>query len=501
MTAADLAVAEERGPYVRSLLSAVCMASFFLSLSSNTLSVAVPTIVRHFHASALIGSLIVLTPSATSTSLLLTMGRLGDVLGRRACYLAGIICFTIASLVAGFAPTPWVLICLQACAAVGVAAIWANSAAIIVDQVPAAHVQRGMGAYITAIFVAEIVGPSVGGAIAGTAGWRWIFWLNVPVGTACLVWSWSVLRRTSSASQRRPVDVPGNAMLLVGLGALIISLSFGQSDGWLTTTVIAGVSGSVLVIGAFLLVENMVSHPLLDLGLFRDRSLSLAMLSGFLNAMAQWSPVLLMVLYFQAVAGDSPLAAGLKTTPLPIFIVVAAASAGRLGRRVRPATLAVIGSVASFVGLAVIAGIVDARYGEQVLAFLLIGSGSGLFMPNNAHMVMFRAPRASTGLVNGTRLTLQNVGFVVSTAIVLTLVTAPLAAGVRHEFFAGTASRVSPHLIGPLLTGYSHAFAFLAGSALAGSAAALMSQRSLRQEDQAMTRRRGRSLTDGSSQV
>ena len=462
----------------RLVLGLVCLATFFVSLSTGNLNVAVPVIVRHFHASALIASLIVLVPSATSTALMASMGRLGDIVGRRAFYLSGMACFAAASLLAGFAPSSWALIALQVCLASGTAVIWANSAAILLELLPAERISQALGVYIAAISVADLIGPSVGGAIAGTIGWRWIFWLNVPVGLLVISLGRAVLPRDRPRVRHQPLDVPGNVLLLAGLGGLIVSFSLAQTSGWLSPVVLSGAAAAAALLAAFILVELRAASPLIDLRMFRDRALSLAMASGFANAMAQWSPVLLMILYFQAVTGDSPLVAGLKITPLAVCSGLAAVSSGRLARRIRPDALAVAGSVISLAGLAVLDTALGAGYPVQLVALMLIGAGSGLFGPNNTNVVMARAPRTSAGVINGTRLMLQNVGWVTSTAVVLTLVTAPLAARLRREFFAGTASHVSRASALHLLAGYRHAILLLAAFALAGSLTALASRRS-----------------------
>jgi MFS family permease len=453
------------------------VATFVVSLSTGNLNVAVPVIVRHFQASALTASLIVLVPSATSTALMATMGRLGDLVGRRTFYLSGIGCYVTASLLAGFAPAAWALIGLQVGLAAGTAVIWANSAAILLDLLPAERISHALGVYIAAISVADLIGPSVGGAIAGTVGWRWIFWLNVPVGLLCISLGRAVLPRDQPRDRRQPLDLSGNALLLVGLGGLVVSFSLAQTSGWLSATVISGAVTAAVLLAAFTLVELRAASPLIDLRMFGDRSLSLAMASGFANAMAQWSPVLLMILYFQAVAGDSPLVAGLKITPLPVCSGIAALSAGRLAGLMRPDTVAVAGSVISLAGLAVLAATLSDGYPLQLIALVIIGTGGGMFGPSNTNVVMTRAPRTSAGVINGTRLMVQNVGWVTSTAVVLTLVTAPLAAGLRREFFAGTASHVSRAAALDLQDGYRHAILLLAAFALAGSLTALASRR------------------------
>ena len=270
--------------------------------------------------------------------------------------------------------------------------------------------------------------------------------------------------------------MPGSALLLVGLAGLIVSLSLAQTSGWSAPAVLGGSAAAAALLGAFVLLELRTADPLIDLRMFRDRPLSLAMASGFANAMAQWSPVLLMALYFQAVSGDSPVLAGLKVTPLPVCSGIAA-GVGRLARRLRPDTLAVaLGHRLPGAGHPR----ADDRHrvpGQPDRAGAHRGRRRHV-RASNTNVVMSRAPRTSTGLINGTRLMLQNVGWVTSTAVVLTLVTAPLPAALRREFFAGTASQVSPAAAASLMTGYTHAIFLLAAFALAGSVTSLASRAS-----------------------
>jgi hypothetical protein len=192
--------------------------------------------------------------------------------------------------------------------------------------------------------------------------------------------------------------------------------------------------------------------------------------------MAQWSPVLLMVLYFQAVLGDSALDAGIRITPLPVASVLAAVSAGRLARVLRPDTLAVAGSALAFAGIALLVVTIGGGYPAILVALVLIGLGSGVFGPANINVVMSRRPRVGVGVINGTRLMLSEVCYLVSTTVVLGIVTAPLAAGLRRQFYAGTASRVSHEVAMQLLTGYKHAVLVLAALAFVGTITAFASR-------------------------
>jgi MFS family permease len=460
----------------RLALAAVSLTAFFVGLSSTMLSVAVPAIVRHFHAGALAAVFVILAPSVTSTALMLSMGRIGDLVGRRNVYLGALGAFTVASLIAGVAPSVWLLIALEACQAVGTAAIWANNAALVLELVPEDRANHALGLYFASISVAQLIGPSVGGAIASAAGWRWIFLLSVPVGVISLLACRAVLPDSARPERGRSPDIPGNLLVLTGLAGLIISLSLSQTSGWLAAPVIGGAAAAAALLAGFAVRALRIRDPLLDLRMFADRSLSLAMASACANAMAQWSPVLLMVLYFQAVSGDSALAAGVKITPLPVASVLAAVSAGRLARWLRPDTLAVAGSALAFAGIALLAATLGGAYLPILVALALIGAGGGVFGPANANVVMSRGPRVSGGVINGARLMLSEVFYLVSTTVVLGIVTAPLAAGLRRQFYAGTASRVSHAVAMELLTGYKHAILLLAALALAGTITSVASR-------------------------
>jgi hypothetical protein len=346
----------------------------------------------------------------------------------------------------------------------------------VLELVPQSRANHALGLYFASISVSQLIGPSVGGAIAGALGWRWIFLLSVPVGIISLLACRAVLPAGPRPQRGRPVDLPGNILVLTGLAGLITSLSLSQTSGWLTPPVIGGAAAAAALLACFAIRELRIRDPLLDLRIFTDRPLSLAMASACANAMAQWSPVLLMVLYFQAVSGDSALDAGLLITPLPVASVLAAVSAGPLARLLRPDTLAVAGSALAFAGIALLAATIGGGYPVILVALALIGLGSGIFGPANANVVMSRGPRGSGGVINGARLMLSEIFYLVSTTVVLGIVTAPLAAGLRRQFYAGTASRVSHAVAMQLLTGYKHAVLVLAALALAGTIAAFASR-------------------------
>lgn len=462
-----------RRPDSERILWLVVGATFAVSLSNNTLGVAIPVVVRHFHASALAATLIVLTPSLASTTLMLGLGRVGDLFGRRASYLGGLAAFALASALLGVAPSPWAIVALQVVQAVGVATVWANSAAILTEQLAPAQLRRGLGLYIAAIAVAELIGPSLGGAIAETIGWRWVFWVDVPTGLLCSLAGRALLPHGAPPGARRRLDLAGTGLIVAGLSGLILSVSFVESTGHLAAGEVVGLLASLLVIAAFVLWERRRDSPLLDLGLFRNGAFSFVFVAGMLNAMASWGPVLLMVLYFQAVRGDSPLRAGLIVIPLPVMTGTFSALAGRLGRFASSAGMSVLGGLLVMGGLGFLAWALAQPYPAIAAALGIVGVGGGIFMPANANELMRRAPVKASGSVNAARLTAMNVGWVTSTAVVLALAVSQLPAGLRRHFFSGTVAAVSSGAVHELVAGYRYAVALLAVFALGSASCAV----------------------------
>jgi MFS family permease len=472
------------------VLGMVVLAGFLVSLNWSTLYVALPVIVRHFHAGTLAATFIALTPDCISTALVLVVGRLGDLAGRTRLYVLGLVSFVVASLLLGAAPTVGWLIALEVCEGIGIALVWSNSAALIRDTQPAERLNRSFGLYAAATSLAQLLGPTVGGLLADTAGWRWVFWINVPVGVACVLWGRGVLLRQvggpgwhrrarhrvaphldAGQRPRRPLDLPGGALLLVGMLGLVASLSLAESYG-VGPGALVGSAASIGVLAVFVVVELGASDPLVDLSLFRDRVMSGRLLAGLLGAMALWVPVLIMALFFQAVQGRSPLAAGLEVMPLSVFAAVTAALTARVGSGIPRRTVTLTGGLLGSAGLASLAFAVSGDIAEIAAALALVGAGSGMFSSSYTNMLLAGAPAEHTGAVNGARLTIQNLGWMVSTVILLTIVTAPLAVGVRHELFAGTIShRASPAAAAALIGSYRTGFLVTAALGLAGSAA------------------------------
>jgi EmrB/QacA subfamily drug resistance transporter len=449
------------------VLSVVCLGTTVLVVNMNTLNIALPVVVRRFEAGAAAASWVLLAFALTQTCLLMVFGRLADVFGRRGTYLAGLAVFALASLLAGMAPTIGVLIAMRVLQGVGGAVLLANGTAIIAWAFGPARLSQGLGVYLGVLGAAPLLGPSIGGYLAEAAGWRWVFWFNVPFGLLALVWGLLALPRVPRGD-REPIDVLGAVLLVGWLGALVIALSEAGSRGWDAPVTIVGAVVCALVLPLFALRQLRFRFPLVDVALFGDRGFTLGTVAALFNTLARFGTILLIALFLQAIGGLTPAQAGLAVLPGPLASMIASPAGGFLGRRIRARTLAVTGSVITSAGLALTLPMLarDTPYWTIALCMVLVSIGSSLFATGNTAAILAAVPSERLGVVNGLRMTIQNVGNVLSTALCLALATSALARGERHLLYEGAAAGLSPGSLGDLVDGYQRAFALLLGASL-----------------------------------
>lgn len=416
-------------------------------LSSSGLNIALPAITRGLSATSTEATWFLLSFMLVSTALILIFGRLADIVGRRPLYLAGLLVFTAGALACAVAPTAEVLIAARVLQGVGAAAIITNTTALLTDAFPPAKLARALGWNASVAAVAQIAGPAVGGAATALLGWSGVFWLCAPMGLAGLVASFLVIpRRPRGSGAREPFDVLGALLSATALSGVVVLLTPGLTasrpwTAWVVGSVVA------LTATAFVLLQARRAHPLVDLGLFRQRARSTTYAAVLLNATASYAVVVLASLHLQAAEGGDPLRAGLTVSSAAVGTVLAAAVVGSLVQRVTPRALATTGNALICAGLVGFALVLSPSRPHTVLlvaTLFVVGVGIGLFMTPSTSALMLAVPLERRGIANGLRSALQYVGYLLSTAIALAVATAGLDAAARGAAYSGELDAVGP---------------------------------------------------------
>ncbi|MBW4079810.1 MFS transporter [Paenibacillus sp. S150] len=456
------------------VLTVTSLGVLLVTLNLSTLTVALPELTAYFGASPLESNWILLSYMLFNAIFILIFGKMADIYGRRTLYLTGLTGFTIVSLLCGFATNVWVLIMLRVLQAAGGAIVITNTTPLLTDAFAEEKLGTALSFNVLNSSAAQLLGPVIGGFVVYALDWRWVFWFNVPVGIAGILWAVFVLRPVPGRAKGEKIDFIGNACILFGLGGIIYAFSEGGVNGWSSPSVLIGV---LLFIGfgiCFVWWERRVKHPSVDFSLFRDRAFAMANLANFLNSLARSSVALLIALFFQVMYKENTFSAGLQVLPVTVGMIAASLLVGFLTAKYSTLSLSTFGLVLSAGGmllLALFTGADAATFGISLGQFL-VGFGSGIFMTPNTKSIMLTVPPEKRGMANGLRSMLQNMGVVISTALSLMLVTSVLPESLKEAVYAGANAEVLPGDLPQIAGGFQLAFtvmAVLTGLAIAAS--------------------------------
>jgi EmrB/QacA subfamily drug resistance transporter len=362
-------------------LAAMCFALFMIMLDNTVVNVALPSIQDDLGASLSGLEWTVNIYTLTFAVLLVTGGRLGDILGRRRMFLFGVVVFAVSSAAIGFSPGQGWLIAGRAVQGVGAAFMMPATLSIITVTFPAEERGKAIGTWAGVSALALAIGPVVGGALAEYVSWRAIFFLNLPVAVGAVVVTLFAAHESRDESRRHSIDWPGIVALSVGLSALVLGLIEGNSWGWGSPGVIALAATAVASLAAFVVIEQRVPEPMVDFSLFRSRTFLGANAVAFIVSFAMFAMFFFIALYLQNILGYSPVEAGVRFLPSTLMIVLIAPIAGRLADRVGPRPLMVTGlSLTAFALFLQTRIEVDTGYGLLLPAFILMGIGMALVM-------------------------------------------------------------------------------------------------------------------------
>ena len=416
------------------------LGSLMVAVDSTIVILALPTMAGELRAPLESVIWTILVYLLITTALTTQAGQLGDLLGRGLVYNAGFAVFTIGSALCGFAPNDTVLIAARAIQAIGGAVLFANGAALISHVFPPHRRGRAFGFLVFGWSVGAILGILLGGVITTLLGWRYIFFINIPIGFFAVAWGIRTLPRT----ERKKVDfdIPGflalsAALSLVSYGAIEIA-SYGT-----TGTNLAYVALGLVLLPVFVALELRRRRPMIDLRQLRNRLLGFSLVAGFLQALGYLSVIFLLTMYLQGLRGLSPLNASLLLVPGYLVGAVFGPYVGRHVDRVGPRALATAGILSMAAAVLLYSTLsVDSWLGYVPAISILGGLGSGMFYPANTTAIMSQATPSNFGSISGLRSTLSNMGTLLSFVISLTIASASIPRPVAYQVFLGTTSLV-----------------------------------------------------------
>ena len=433
---------------------------FFMTLLDLTIvNIAIPDMITQLHAS-LDDVLWVINAYALMLAVLvITAGRLGDLVGPRIMFALGVTVFTLASAACGLAQSPGWLIGFRAVQGVGAALLMPQTLTIITNTFPAERRGAAFGVWGAVAGVATIAGPTLGGLLVTAFDWRWIFFVNLPFGVACLILTFLIIPDLRPGRRHR-IDVGGVLLASAALLAICYGLVEGQKYDWGTITgfisipLILGVG--VLLLAAFLLLQWLTQdrEPLVPFALFRDRNYAVVnWVSGVLS-IGMMGIFLPFTIYLQSVLGFSALKAGLAMAPASLLSMVIAPIAGRLTDRIGGKYILMLGLLAFGGGMGWLALIArtTSTWTDFLVPLIVAGIGMGCIFAPMVTVAMRNIDPRMAGAASGVLNTVRQCGLVIGTAVVGALLQNRLVSEVSSQ--AATRSAALPaQFRGPFVAG------------------------------------------------
>jgi len=412
-------------PHLRATLLLGCLAQFMVILDVSVVNVALPAIRHGLHFSEVNLQWVVNAYTVTFAGFLLLGGRAADLLGRRRVFVSGLALFSVASLAGGFANSQGLLIAARAAQGLGGAVIAPASLSILTTtfaEGPARN--RAVGIWGAMGGAGGAAGVLLGGVLTDLLGWRWILFINVPIGLLAAVFAQRLIAEGRNPNRARNYDLPGALAATLGLSLLVLGIVRTDQTGWGSSATLAVIASGLVLLSVFLVIEGrFASAPLMPLRIYASRTLSAANVVVLLIGGATFGMWFFVSLYLQQVLGYSPIRAGLTFLPMSLCIVVMSTAASRAVGRIGTKRLLLAGMVSLTLGLLLFAQVsVHGTYLGGVLApSLLVAIGIGLsFVPATIAAVAGVAPAEAglaSGLVNTSRLFGGALGLAILAAI------------------------------------------------------------------------------------
>jgi EmrB/QacA subfamily drug resistance transporter len=353
---------------------------------------------------------VVLAYLLTLATLLLSVGRAADIIGKKRIYVAGFVVFTVGSVLCGLSPTVEWLIAMRVVQGIGAAMLFSLGPAILTEAFPPSERGRALGISGAVVSIGVIAGPTLGGLILGSLSWHWIFFVNLPVG---IVGTWLALRSIPVTMPRggQTFDFVGAGTLFVGLLTFLLALTLGQERGFGSPSILALFGVALIAAALFLWIELRVSQPMVDLRLFRNGLFSANLAMSLITFVGLAGVTLLLPFYLQGMRGFPVGQVGLLLAVLPIALGIASPISGSLSDRYGPRLISLVGLallVVGYLGLSTLG--LSTPLWLYALLVTPVGLGMGIFQSPNNSAVLGSVPRDRLGVVSGLLALTRNLG-------------------------------------------------------------------------------------------
>jgi EmrB/QacA subfamily drug resistance transporter len=400
------------------VLAVISFSLFMILLDVTIVNIALPHIMTAFDVGLASIEWVFNIYVLVFAALLLTLGKLGDLFGRKSLFILGLGIFTLASLGCSFAPSFSLLLVFRGVQAVGAAAMMPATLSIL--NVEFSQSQRGLalGIWGAVAGAANALGPIIGGSLVDATSWRYIFVINVPIGIFALIAAWIIVKNSTDVNAERHVDIPGVVIVSMALFCLTFALVEGQKYGWTSATILTLFSVAAVSLFTFIIIELKTKSPLAQLRLFRDRTFSAGNFIGMMQSFGLIGVIFLLVLYLQIVLGFNALKAGLTLLPLPIGIILVAPFAGRMTDKIGGRWILFAGTLVTAFGIYLmsnLSGVTD--WTNMALPLAVSGIGMGLVMAPTTTVVMASTPVQQSGMGAGILSTTRQIGSVLGLSV------------------------------------------------------------------------------------
>ncbi len=426
------------------VLTNTTIGAFMAILDANIVLIALPIISADLHASPFEAVWIIMGYILVNAALLLSFGRLSDILGRARLYNLGFAIFTVGSALCSVSYNGISLVVFRLVQGTGGALIFANAAALLTDVFPPTERGRALGFNQVAGTFGSVSGLALGGILAGSfLGWRSIFWINIPIGTIATLWAYFKLKETSEPRRGEKLDPIGNILFGAGLTVSLMGLMLGALLGW-DPIYIGAIALGILCIAGFVLAERKVRYPMMDLSLFRIRAFAAGMASNLLASLARGGFSLVLVFYFQGVLLLDAFTAGLMLIPFSVAFVTFGPISGYLSDQYGSRGFATAGLLVVSVALFWLGLLPFRDYNQILLPMIIAGAGGGMFVAPNVASIMNATPAARRGVASGMSSTLINTGFLLSLGLAFAVMATSVPADVLQQIFSGSSVSITP---------------------------------------------------------